>query len=170
VTWWIRGPAQLDYIAEPDLFHDLFGHVSLLTDPVFADFMQAYGNEALKASAIGPQALTNLARLYWYTVEFGLLRTDEGLRIYGSGIVSSRGESIHCLDSPGPNRLAFDLERVMRTQFLIDRCQPTYFVIDGFGTLFQSIQRDLRPLYARLAPLPAYPAETLLPSDSVIAH
>jgi phenylalanine-4-hydroxylase len=168
VTWWIRRPEQLDYIAEPDLFHDLFGHVPLLLDPVFADYMQAYGDEGLKATAIGPEALTNLARLYWYTVEFGLVRTDEGLRIYGAGIASSRGESIHCLESPAPNRLAFDLERVMRTQYRIDTCQKTYFVIGGFDALFQAISPDLTRVYARLAALPAYPAGSVLPGDHVI--
>jgi hypothetical protein len=92
VTWWIRRPDQLDYLREPDLFHDLFGHVPLLMNPVFADYMEAYGAGGVKAHAIGPDALAQLTRLYWYTVEFGLIRTDAGLRIYGSGIVSSKGE------------------------------------------------------------------------------
>jgi phenylalanine-4-hydroxylase len=94
VTWWIRRPDQIDYIAEPDMFHDLFGHVPLLLNPVFADYMQAYGRGGVKAHDIGPEALMNLTRLYWYTVEFGLIREAGGLRIYGSGIVSSKGESI----------------------------------------------------------------------------
>jgi phenylalanine-4-hydroxylase len=92
VTWWIRKPEQLDYLSEPDLFHDLFGHVPLLMNPVFADYMQAYGRGGVKAHAIGPEALVNLTRLYWYTVEFGLIKQADGLRIYGSGIVSSKGE------------------------------------------------------------------------------
>ncbi|HET6545943.1 MAG TPA: phenylalanine 4-monooxygenase, partial [Rhodanobacteraceae bacterium] len=95
VTWWIRKPGQIDYIAEPDLFHDLFGHVPLLLNPVFADYMQAYGRGGVKAHGIDAEALVNLTRLYWYTVEFGLIDTPQGLRIYGSGIVSSKGESIH---------------------------------------------------------------------------
>jgi phenylalanine-4-hydroxylase len=168
VTWWIRKPEQLDYIAEPDLFHDLFGHVPLLLDPVFADYMQAYGDAGVKATAIGPQALMNLTRLYWYTVEFGLIRTDEGLRIYGAGIVSSKGESIFCLESTAPNRLGFHLERVMRTQFRIDACQETYFVIDGFEALFQAMKADLMPIYARLSGLPAHPAGSVLPTDRVL--
>jgi phenylalanine-4-hydroxylase len=168
VTWWIRRPEQLDYIAEPDLFHDLFGHVPLLLDPVFADYMQAYGDEGVKATAMGAEALMNLTRLYWYTVEFGLIRTDEGLRIYGAGIVSSKGESICCLESPAPNRLAFDLERVMRTQFRIDTCQETYFVIDRFEQLFEAIKMDLAPIYARLSELTAHPAGQVLPTDRVI--
>jgi phenylalanine-4-hydroxylase len=121
VTWWIRTPEQLDYLAEPDLFHDLFGHVPLLMNPVFADYMQAYGRGGVKAHAIGQDALVNLTRLYWYTVEFGLIRQPDGLRIYGSGIVSSKGESIHCLESPAPNRIGFDLERIMRTASIPSR-------------------------------------------------
>ncbi|HJW47185.1 MAG TPA: phenylalanine 4-monooxygenase, partial [Lysobacter sp.] len=109
VTWWIRKPEQLDYLAEPDLFHDLFGHVPLLMNPVFADYMQAYGRGGVKAHGIGPEALVNLTRLYWYTVEFGLIKQSDGLRIYGSGIVSSKGESIHCLESSAPNRIEHQL-------------------------------------------------------------
>src|SRR4029079_2068429 len=105
VTWWIRRPHQIDYIAEPDLFHDLFGHVPLLARPMFADYMQAYGAGGVRASTFGPEALANLTRLYGYTVEFGLIDTPEGLRIYGSGIVSSKGESIYCLESDSPNRI-----------------------------------------------------------------
>jgi phenylalanine-4-hydroxylase len=165
VTWWIRRREKLDYIAEPDLFHDLFGHVPLLLNPVFADYMQAYGDEGVRATAIGPEALMNVTRLYWYTVEFGLIRTGEGLRIYGAGIVSSKDESIYCLESPSPNRLAFDLERVMRTQYRIDACQKTYFVIDGFDALFQAIKPDLTSVYARLAGRPAHAAGAILPTD-----
>jgi phenylalanine-4-hydroxylase len=167
VTWWIRRPDQIDYIAEPDLFHDLFGHVPLLLNPVFADYMQAYGCGGVKAHAIGPDALVNLTRLYWYTVEFGLIDTPDGLRIYGSGIVSSKGESIYCLDSAAPNRLGFDLERIMRTRYRIDTYQKTYFVIDGFEQLFEATRPDFTPLYARLAAQPAIPAGAVLASDRV---
>ena len=132
VTWWIRKPEQIDYIAEPDLFHDLYGHVPLLLNPVFADYMQAYGRGGVKAHGIGAEALVNLTRLYWYTVEFGLIKQDDGLRIYGSGIVSSKGESIYCLESPAPNRIGFDMQRIMRTRYRIDTYQKTYFVIDSF--------------------------------------
>jgi phenylalanine-4-hydroxylase len=168
VTWWIRRPDQLDYIAEPDLFHDLFGHVPLLLNPVFADYMQAYGDQGVRATAIGPEALMNLTRLYWYTVEFGLIRGDDGLRIYGAGIASSKDESVYSLESPSPNRVAFDLERVMRTQYRIDACQKTYFVIDGFEALFEAIRPDLTPVYARLSELSAHPAENVLPADRVL--
>ena len=167
VTWWIRKPEQLDYIAEPDLFHDLFGHVPLLLNPVFADYMEAYGKGGVKAHAIGPEALVNLTRLYWYTVEFGLIDTPAGLRIYGSGIVSSKGESIYCLDDRAPNRLGFDLERVMRTRYRIDTYQKTYFVIDGFEQLFDATRPDFTPLYARLAAQTPIAAGDVLPTDRV---
>jgi len=167
VTWWIRKPEQLDYIAEPDLFHDLFGHVPLLLNPVFADYMQAYGAGGVKASDIGPEALMNLTRLYWYTVEFGLIRTSEGLRTYGAGILSSKGESIHCLESAAPNRIGFDLQRVMRTRYRIDTYQKTYFVIDSFESLFTDTRPDLTPIYAKLRDVLPHAAGDVLPNDRV---
>ncbi|WP_369941808.1 phenylalanine 4-monooxygenase [Xanthomonas medicagonis] len=151
VTWWIRRPEQIDYIAEPDLFHDLFGHVPLLMNPLFADYMQAYGRGGVKAHAIGPEALQNLTRLYWYTVEFGLIDTKDGLRIYGAGIVSSKGESLYSLESAAPNRIGFDLTRIMRTRYRIDTYQKTYFVIDSFEQLMQATAPDFTPLYAQLS-------------------
>ena len=168
VTWWIRRPDQLDYLSEPDLFHDLFGHVPLLMNPVFADYMQAYGMGGVKAHGIGPDALAQLTRLYWYTVEFGLIATPEGLRIYGSGIVSSKGESIHCLDSDAPNRIAFDLERVMRTRYRIDTYQKTYFVIDSFEQLFRATAPDFAPIYKRLSALPSIAAGEVQAGEGVI--
>ncbi len=168
VTWWIRRPDQLDYISEPDLFHDLFGHVPLLLNPVFADYMAAYGRGGVKAHAIGPEALVNLTRLYWYTVEFGLIDTPEGLRIYGAGIVSSKGESIHCLESAAPNRIGFHLERLMRTRYRIDTFQKTYFVIDSFDQLFDATRPDFTPIYARLAAQDAIAAGTVLDGDRVL--
>ncbi|SEO33265.1 Phenylalanine 4-hydroxylase [Luteibacter sp. UNC138MFCol5.1] len=167
VSWWIRKPDQLDYLSEPDLFHDLFGHVPLLLNPVFADYMQAYGKGGMKAHAIGPEALMNLTRLYWYTVEFGLIRTSEGLRIYGAGIVSSKGESIYSIDSPAPNRIGFDLERVMNTRYRIDTYQQTYFVIDDFAQLFEATGPDFTPIYARLANGTPVAAGEVLESDMV---
>ncbi|HEY0309631.1 MAG TPA: phenylalanine 4-monooxygenase [Luteimonas sp.] len=167
VTWWIRRPDQLDYIEEPDLFHDLFGHVPLLMNPVFADYLQAFGRGGVKAHALGADALMCLARLYWYTVEFGLIREEGGLRIYGSGIVSSSGESVHALESPAPNRIGFDLERIMRTRYRIDTYQKTYFVIDGFEQLMRATEPDFTPIYAKLASLPALPAGTVLDGDHV---
>ncbi len=167
VSWWIRRPDQLDYIEEPDLFHDLFGHVPLLMIPAFADYMQAYGRGGVKAHGIGTDALANLTRLYWYTVEFGLIRQHDGLRIYGSGIVSSKGESIHCLESAAPNRIGFDLERIMRTRYRIDSYQKTYFVIDSFAQLMDATRPDFTPIYARVATQGAIPAGDVLDSDHV---
>ena len=168
VTWWIRRAEQLDYIAEPDLFHDLFGHVPLLMNPVFADYMQAYGQGGLRAQReFGDEALLNLTRLYWYTVEFGLMREPDGLRIYGAGIVSSKGESIYCLDSAAPNRIGFGLERVMNTRYRIDTYQQTYFVIDSFEQLFDATRPDFTPIYQRLAAKTPHAAGDVLESDRV---
>ena len=168
VTWWIRRPDQLDYIEEPDLFHDLFGHVPLLMVPVFADYMAAYGRGGVKAHGINPDALVHLTRLYWYTVEFGLIQQKDGLRIYGSGIVSSKGESIYSLESDSPNRVGFDLERIMRTRYRIDSYQKTYFVIDSFEQLMEATGPDFTPIYERLADLPSFPAGELQADDRVI--
>jgi phenylalanine-4-hydroxylase len=167
VTWWIRKPEQIDYIEEPDLFHDLFGHVPLLMNPVFGDYMQSYGRGGVKAHGIGAEALQTLTRLYWYTVEFGLIRQADGLRIYGSGIVSSTGESIHSLESAAPNRIGFDLERIMRTRYRIDSYQKTYFVIDSFEQLMDATAPDFAPIYARLARQDSIPAGDVLESDRV---
>ncbi|AKC86673.1 phenylalanine 4-monooxygenase [Pseudoxanthomonas suwonensis] len=167
VTWWIRRPDQIDYIAEPDLFHDLFGHVPLLMNPLFADYMQAYGRGGVKAHGIGPEALQNLTRLYWYTVEFGLIRQADGLRIYGAGIVSSKGESLHSLESAAPNRIGFELERIMRTRYRIDTFQKTYFVIDSFEQLMRATEPDFTPIYARLATQDTIPAGEVREDDHV---
>ena len=166
VTWWIRRPEQMDYLQEPDVFHDIYGHVPLLMNPVFGDYMQAYGEAGLAALKQG--ALKQLARLYWYTVEFGLIRTDKGLRIYGSGIVSSKTESIYCLESPAPNRIAFDPMRIMRTGYRLDCFQKSYFVIDGFEQLFEATRADLSSSYAALRGLPEIPSGELLASDRVL--
>lgn len=167
VTWWMRRPDQLDYLQEPDCFHDLFGHVPLLINPVFADYMHAYGELALRV-ADDPRALAQLARLYWYTVEFGLIREGaHGLRIYGAGIVSSAGESCYCLESDAPNRLGFDLERVMCTRYRIDTYQKTYFVIDDFEQLFALAKLDAPTLTQRLANAPYHPAGAVLAADYV---
>jgi phenylalanine-4-hydroxylase len=160
----IRRPEQLDYLQEPDIFHDVFGHVPMLTDRTFADYMQAYGEGGLRALRLG--RLHNLARLYWYTVEFGLLDTPQGLRIYGAGIVSSYGESAYCLDDPRPDRLAFDMIRVMRTPYRIDDFQQVYFVLPSFQRLLQETLQDFGPIYERLAALPDLPMRRT-PADHV---
>jgi phenylalanine-4-hydroxylase len=163
----IRGRSQLDYLQEPDIFHDVFGHVPLLTDPVFADYMEAYGKGGLRAMKFG--RLKNLAALYWYTVEFGLIETPQGVRIYGAGISSSKDESIFSLEDPSPNRIRFDLERVMRTEYRIDDFQQTYFVIRSFDELFRAtVDTDFAPLYARLADGVSYKPEAVLAADKVI--
>jgi phenylalanine-4-hydroxylase len=161
--FFIRKPEQLDYIEEPDVFHDVFGHVPMLTLPVFADYMEAYGKGGLRAEGFG--TLTNLARLYWYTVEFGLIAKPEGLRIYGSGIVSSSAESVYAVGDASPNRIGFDLERVMRTKYRIDDFQESYFVIGSFQELFRETYKDFAPLYAKLKSGPTYEPGTILPSD-----
>jgi phenylalanine-4-hydroxylase len=164
----IRTADQLDYLQEPDVFHDVFGHVPMLTDPVFADYMQAYGEGGLRARGLG--RLTNLARLYWYTVEFGLMQTAEGLRIYGAGILSSRAESVFALEDPSPNRLGFDLERVMRTPYRIDDFQQVYFVIPSLEALLEASRQDFAPLYARLETAPEVPIAAVLPDDTVLTR
>ena len=165
-SWWMRKPEQLDYLQEPDCFHDVFGHVPLLINPVFADYMEAYGKGGLKAHGLG--ALDMLARLYWYTVEFGLIRTPEGLRIYGAGIVSSQGESIYSLDAASPNRIGFDVRRIMRTRYRIDTFQKTYFVIDSFEQLFEATGPDFTPLYDALRAQPTMGAGDIAEGDTVI--
>jgi phenylalanine-4-hydroxylase len=138
----------------------------MLTDPVFADYMQAYGRGGQRAMDLG--RLHNLARLYWYTVEFGLLSTPQGLRIYGAGIVSSRAESIFALDDPSPNRLGFDLERVMRTPYRIDDFQQVYFVIPSLQALLDATLQDFAPIYDRLARAQDVAIEAILPTDKVL--
>ncbi|WP_448502024.1 phenylalanine 4-monooxygenase [Sphingomonas sp.] len=165
----IRRADQLDYLQEPDVFHDVFGHVPMLADPVFADYLEAYGRGGLRALDLG--ALKQLARLYWYTVEFGLVEEDGDLRIYGSGIVSSSAESVFALDDPSPHRIAFDLKRVMRTEYRIDDFQQNYFVIPSFDELLRvTVETDFAPVYDEILPLPAVPVAAILDSDRVIHH
>ena len=146
VTDWIRQPEEFDYVVEPDVFHDLFGHVPLLFDPMFADYMEAYGRGGLKADRLAAGEL--LARLYWYTVEFGLIATPAGLRAYGAGILSSAGELRHSVQSAVPRRVAFDLQRLMRSRYRIDSYQAGYFVIDSFRQLIDATAPDFTPVYA----------------------
>lgn len=163
----IRKPDQIDYLQEPDVFHDVFGHVPLLAHPAFADYMQAYGLGGLAADAVG--SIDHLARLYWYTVEFGLIRQKEGLRLYGSGIVSSYAESVFALDDPSPNRIGFDLKRVMRTRYRIDDFQQSYFVIDSFEDLLrQTAKADFAPLYVELEQENDLEPDVIIPTDMVL--
>lgn len=177
VTVWLRTPEEIDYLAEPDVFHDFFGHVPLLCDPVFADFVQAYGVAGRKAAALG--GLKMLARLYWYCVEFGLIKTGrdtagenstgQELKVYGAGILSSAGETAYSIDDPRPHRIEFELERVMRTEYLIDAYQKTYFVVDSFEQLFDgAYSRDFAPIYRAYGETPAFSPDVLLPTDRVL--
>jgi phenylalanine-4-hydroxylase len=164
----IRKPDQLDYLQEPDIFHDVFGHVPMLTDPDFAAYMEAYGKGGQRAAALG--MLPNLARLYWYTVEFGLMKEADQLRIYGAGIVSSATESVFAIEDPSPNRIGFDLERVMKTLYRIDDFQQVYFVIDSIEQLKRETLRDFGPIYERLKGAETLAIETILPTDEVVTE
>jgi phenylalanine-4-hydroxylase len=165
VTVWLREESEFDYIVEPDIFHDFFGHVPLLFDPRFADYMQAYGRGGQKAE--GLDALEYLARLYWYTVEFGLIHGPQGLRIYGAGILSSPSEVDYALSSPQPRRLGFNLQRVMRTRYKIDSFQESYFVIDSFDRLFRDTAPDFTDFYREVASQETLPADSVLPEDRI---
>ncbi|MBI3228821.1 MAG: phenylalanine 4-monooxygenase [Burkholderiales bacterium] len=167
VSVWLRTPEEFDYIVEPDVFHDFFGHVPLLLNPIFAKHMQDYGKGGLKAMKLG--GLDMLARLYWYTVEFGLIQSKDGLRIFGAGILSSGGEVEYCLTSDKPLRVAFNVERVLQTLYKIDSYQETYFVINSFQQLFDDTAPDFTPYYERIGKLEPLAANTLLPGESNIA-
>jgi phenylalanine-4-hydroxylase len=162
----IRKLQQLDYLEEPDVFHDVFGHVPLLMNPVIADYIQAYGVGGLRAQRLG--VLPQLARVYWYTVEFGLLQQSDGVRIYGAGIASSHTESIFALDDPSPNRIGFDLERVMRTRYRIDDFQETYFVIGNLDELLELARIDFAPIYERVQGRPEFEPGDVLAGDRVL--
>lgn len=164
----IRKPHQLDYLEEPDVFHDVFGHVPMLMNPAIADYIQAYGVGGLRAQQLG--VLNKLARVYWYTVEFGLVQQKDGLRIYGAGIASSASESVFALDDASPNRLRFDLERVMRTNYRIDDFQETYFVIDSLDELLDLATIDFAPVYERVQGQPDFEPGTVLACDQLITQ
>ncbi|WOI12063.1 phenylalanine 4-monooxygenase [Thalassospira lucentensis] len=163
VTVWLRKPEEIDYLVEPDIFHDFFGHVPMLYDPVFADYLAAYGAKGDEAITKG--GLKKLARMYWYMVEFGLIMTDHGLRAYGAGMLSSQTETIYSVSDPTPNRVAFDLERVMATDYAIDDFQKTYFVLTDYQQLFDAMDADFAAIYDRLAQRPTIDPSTTLASD-----
>lgn len=164
----IRKPEQLDYLEEPDVFHDVFGHVPMLMNPVIADYIQAYGHGGLRARKLG--VLENLARVYWYTVEFGLVQQPDGLRIYGAGIVSSATETVFSLADPSPNRVRFDLERVMRTRYRIDDFQETYFVLGHLDELLELAHIDFAPHYESVAGAAEYEPGQVLDTDGVVSR
>lgn len=162
----IRTKDQLDYIQEPDIFHDLFGHVPLLADPIFGDYMEAFGKGGLRAAKLG--LVEKLSRLYWYTVEFGLIQQPEGLRIYGAGILSSPTETVFALEDPSPHRIGFDLKRVLQTLFRIDDFQDNYFVVDSFKQLFDETYMDFGPIYKELDGKPEHPSGIIMSGDKVL--
>jgi phenylalanine-4-hydroxylase len=162
----IRPEAEFDYLQEPDIFHDIFGHVPMLSNPVFADFMEAYGKGGQRAMQLGQ--LHNLARLYWYTVEFGLIRESGGLRTYGAGILSSPNETVFALEADSPNRIEFDLPRVMRTKYIIDDFQQTYFVIDSFEALLEACYQDFGSVYADVKGMPDFEPHEISLGDDVL--
>jgi phenylalanine-4-hydroxylase len=166
VSWWMRSDDELDYLVEPDFFHDFFGHVPLLSNPVFAGYMRKYGIGGPKA--IEHNAQNMLARLYWYIVEFGLIDTPDGLRAFGAGMLSSKDETVYSVKDPKPNRVAFDLERVLNTAYMVDDFQKTYFVIDNFEQLFEICDCDFTPFYERGAGKEPTDPEVLLEGDKVI--
>jgi phenylalanine-4-hydroxylase len=164
----IREAGQLDYIEEPDVFHDVFGHVPMLMNPVIADYLQAYGVGGLRAQKL--DVLPHLARVYWYTVEFGLVEQHGGTRLYGSGIASSYTETVFALEDGSPNRIRFDLERVMRTRYRIDDFQETYFVLGDFDELLELARIDFAPVYQRVREnTELAPGETL-PGDRFVSR
>ena len=163
--YFIRDKDQLDYLEEPDIFHDLFGHIPLLTNPSYADYMYEYGLGG--ARALEYKTTKNLARLNWWTIEFGLIQKPDGLKIYGAGLCSSYGEAQYCLDDPSAHHIRFDLERCMRTKVYINDFQPCYFVIDSFESLFdQAVHTDFSPMYKSFKGLGGREkAEEFLPFD-----
>lgn len=165
VTYWIRPREKMDYLVEPDIFHDLFGHVPMLINPIFADYMQEFGKGGIKAHTLNADLL--IARLYWFTVEFGLINTPDGLRIYGSGIVSSKTESVYCLEDQRPHRIAFDVKRIMRTDYHYDKLQESYYVIDSFEQLFEATRPDFAPIYEEIRALGDVKAYNVLPTDKL---
>jgi phenylalanine-4-hydroxylase len=154
----IRRREELDYIQEPDIFHEIFGHCPLLTNQAYADFTQMYGKLGLEASA---EDRVFLARLFWFTIEFGLIETKNGLRAYGGGILSSKGETIYCLESDVPQRKPFDVLDALRTPYRIDVMQPTYFTLKNFDTLFHLIEMDLIGLIHQARQLGEHPTELI---------
>ena len=164
----IRTRETFDYIQEPDVFHDVFGHVPMLTDPVYADYMQEYGKAGWKA--MRHNRLKALGSLYWYTVEFGLLQEAPGdIRAYGAGILSGPTEVVYAVEAESPNRIMLNVDRVMRTDYVISDLQPTYFVIKSFEDLYQqTVERDFDRLYRTLDPGFTYANTAVIDVDDVL--
>lgn len=135
---WLRRLEELDYLEEPDMFHDIYGHVPLLTNQPFCDFLSGLAGIALKHIE-NEWAVEMLSRVYWYTVEFGLIKKDDKLEIYGAGILSSAGESVYSLESDKPARVPYDVARLLQTPYIKDKFQETYFVINSYEELYNSL-------------------------------
>ncbi len=163
----IRTRETFDYIQEPDVFHDVFGHVPMLTDPTFADYMQEYGKAGWKAMRYN--RLKALGALYWYTVEFGLILENDEVRAYGAGILSGPTEARFAVEATSPNRIMLNVDRVMRTDYVISDLQPTYFVIESFEDLYrQTVERDFDRLYRSLPPSFTYANSAVIDVDHVV--
>ncbi|MBU0668924.1 MAG: phenylalanine 4-monooxygenase [Alphaproteobacteria bacterium] len=163
----IRTRETFDYIQEPDVFHDVFGHVPMLTDPTFADYMQEYGKAGWKAMRYN--RLKALGALYWYTVEFGLIQEADGIKAYGAGILSGPTEVVYASEAKSPNRIMLNVDRVMRTDYVISDLQPTYFVIESFEDLYrQTVERDFDRLYRNLPPAFTYANSAVIDVDNVL--
>ncbi|MEL6487171.1 MAG: phenylalanine 4-monooxygenase [Pseudomonadota bacterium] len=165
----IRTRETFDYIQEPDVFHDVFGHVPMLTDPVFADYMQEYGRAGWKAMRYN--RLKALGSLYWYTVEFGLIEEEDGIKAYGAGILSGPTEIVFATQGKSPNRIMLNVDRVMRTDYVISDLQPTYFVIESFADLYrQTVERDFDRLYRNLPVGFTYANSAVIDVDYVVSR
>lgn len=140
VATFLRSREEFDYLQEPDFFHEIFGHCAMLTNPQFAEFTHTYGQLGVNASA---QERVYLARLYWFTVEFGLVKEGEDLKIYGGGILSSPGETLYAMKDPVPLREPFDIHTILRTPYRIDIMQPEYFVLEDIAQLYTLSKTDL---------------------------
>lgn len=162
----IRTPEELDYVQEPDIFHEVFGHCPLLTEPLFAEYVEAYGKLVL---AFDEQDLPLLQRLFWFTVEFGLIQTDKGPRIYGGGILSSYQETLYCIESTVPQRHEFDPVAALRTPYRIDILQPVYFTIHSFEQLYDCIKSDIHQLLKTARALKEF-APTFPVIDGAVMH
>ncbi len=164
VTRWLREEHELDYLVEPDIFHDFFGHVPMLLDPAIAEFLAAYGSGGKRAMEFN--ALEMLARIYWYTIEFGLIDEGAGLKVFGAGIISSAGETAYAIEDPDVLRLCFDPERIMRTDYHIDRYQSCYFVVDSLDQLVRGlVDLDFGPIYEAWRGTAPFPAGQVQPGD-----
>lgn len=165
MTAFIRKPEEEDYLVEPDVFHEMFGHITMLANPLFADYSHAFGLGGMKALKLGYEKY--LEALYWFTIEFGLIQTPKGRRIYGAGILSSPGESVYSV-SEKATHVAYDVKRIMRQKYRISTFQHHYFVIESFEQLLESTTPDFTPYYEEVSKLPKVGIEELLPDDNII--